>query len=786
MSSLFIVESPAKCKKIQGFLGPGWTVVATMGHIRALDDNLDAVGIDRDFDAKYAFLKEKAKAIASLKDAAKGKTRIFLASDDDREGEAISFSVAVLLGLPPATTPRVVFHEITKDAIQKAVASPRTLDMNRVNAQQARAILDMMVGFTISPLLWKYVGSALSAGRCQTPALRLLVDREREIRSFASETSWRVAGTWCAATFSMKADMIEDLENQESAENYLENLHDDAGGLVDSADTFPRSAAPPKPLITSTLQQEASALFSMQPKATMSSAQRLYENGYITYMRTDSPTLSEDAIKEVTAWISKEFGVEYLGSSKKAKAAAPVAAQEAHEAIRPTHVETTDLPVTEDWSAIDKKVYKLIWQRTVQSLMAASRGEERIVKFHATGDPGEFVWQASWKRTTFPGWKRIGQAAVNLDEEETVAAEDAAIWKEVSKIKPQDPLTWTTLTAEPHETKAPTRHTEATLVRELERRGIGRPSTFANLVGTLIEKAYATKEDKPHTEVEVKHLSLAKPGVWPPTTTLTKKKVGAEKQKMSPTTLGLSVHDFCIKEFPHLFEYKFTEAMETRLDTVAKGDEEWKALCRDTWASYKEKWTALNKGKSTAEGGAHGPRHFGEIKAIQTKKGPLLLQEAENKDNTVFFGWPPGVSFQEITEEQVVTFIQEKKALLASSSLGTHKGQPIYKKSGPFGVYAEWTGTKVPFTEEDTFETIVKKLEEKGKNSVHTLGPFEFRNGPYGLFMFKKDLVGKARKFVSLPQGLDPKALTETAAVKIYQTGLQTKAKAKNFGNAQK
>ena len=761
-------------------MGPGWTVVATMGHIRALDDNLDAVGIERDFEAKYAFLKEKAKAIASLKDAAKGKTRIFLASDDDREGEAISFSVAVLLGLPTATTPRVVFHEITKDAIQKAVSSPRTLDMNRVNAQQARAILDMMVGFTISPLLWKYVGSGLSAGRCQTPALRLLVDREREIRSFASETSWRVAGTWSFGP----AHMIEDLENQESAENYLENLHDDAGGIVDSAETFPRSAAPPKPLITSTLQQEASALFSMQPKTTMSSAQRLYENGYITYMRTDSPILSEDAIKEVTAWISKEFGVEYLGSStKKAKAAAPVAAQEAHEAIRPTHVETVDLPSAEDWSAIDRKIYKLIWQRTVQSLMAASRGEERIVKFHATGDPGEFVWQASWKRTTFPGWKRIGQAAVNLDEEETAAAEDAVKWKEVSALKPQDPLTWYTLTAEPHETKAPTRYTEATLVRELERRGIGRPSTFANLVGTLMEKEYATKEDKPAIEVDVKHLSLVKPGVWPPTTSVQKKKVGAEKQKMSPTTLGLSVHDFCIKEFSHLFEYKFTEAMETRLDSVAKGDEQWKGLCRDTWGSYKEKWTALSKGKSTVEGAAHGARQFGEFKAVQTKKGPLLLKEAENKEETVFFGWPPGLSFQEITEEQVITFIGEKMKQLEGSSLGTYKGQHIYKKLGPFGVYAEWTGTKVPFTEEDTFETIVKKLEDKGKNAVHSLGPFEFRTGPYGLFMFKKDLVGKARKFVSLPEGLDPKALTEVAAVKIYQTGLQMKAKAKNFGD---
>ena len=272
--SLCIVESPAKCGKIQGFLGPGWKVVATMGHIRALEETVDAVGIDRDFQPRYTFIKEKGKAMSGIKEAAKSAHTIFLAADDDREGEAIAYSVAVLLNLDPAKTPRAVFHEITKEAVTKAVANPRRLDMNRVDAQQARAVLDMMVGFTISPILWKCVGPALSAGRCQTPALRLLVDREREITTFSAQTSWRISGDWTAtaAGLTFPASLYDELEDEESAMNFLENIHADTRGEVLSTKTAPRTAAPPKPLITSTLQQEASAIFSYQPKSTMKSA----------------------------------------------------------------------------------------------------------------------------------------------------------------------------------------------------------------------------------------------------------------------------------------------------------------------------------------------------------------------------------------------------------------------------------------------------------------------------------------------------------------------------------
>ena len=793
MSSLLIVESPAKCQKIQGFLGAGWRVIATMGHIRSLEEDLGAVGLDRDFEARFQWIKEKSKAIAQIKDAAAAATTIYLASDDDREGEAISFSVATLLKLNPATTPRAVFREITESAVKAAVANPRRLDMNRVNAQQARAVLDMMVGFTISPLLWKYVGPALSAGRCQTPALRLIVDQEKTILAHTVSTAWKIKGTWSHSA-PFEAMMTEELEDEESSQNYLENIHEDKDGLVKSAVTKPTTEQPPKPLITSTLQQEASATMSLQPKRTMQIAQRLYEAGHITYMRTDSEILSEEAKTAAANWVRTTFGEEYIASGTPApkkskvkttrkedgtasKSTSGTAPQEAHEAIRPTHFELTELPANEDWTAPDRKLYKLIWSRATQSIMAAAKGEQRTVEFVAVGDPMEFLWRAVWKRQLFPGWRKIGAAATNLDEEEP--EEINAAWAAAEALKEGDKLEWSMLEAWPHDSKPAARFTEATLVRELEKRGIGRPSTFAALVGTVLDKGYAEKRDTPAREVTSVQLRLS-PGQWPPTKTLVPKKVGAEKQKLAPTALGRSVLEFCVKEFEGLFNYDFTRTMESRLDQIAEGAESWKQLCRDTWGSYKEKYETLKGGQGTAAAGPARQRMFaGSIKAVQSKKGPLLLKEdPANKDNTVFYGWPEKKSFQEITEADVAAFLAAK---VQPTGIGQHNGKDIVKKSGPYGTYAECDGIRVPWTAEDTAETLAAKLEAKPKTALHTLGAFEFRTGPYGVFMFKKDLKGAARKFVNVPSGVDPKALTQEAAIKIYQTGLQQKAKGQAY-----
>jgi DNA topoisomerase I len=795
MVNLVIVESPAKCSKIQGFLGAGWIVQATYGHIRALKEDLDAVGLDRDFEASYMFLKEKAKSISNLKEAAKKADTIYLASDDDREGEAIAYSVAVLLGLNPATTPRAVFHEITATAVRQAVANPRFIDMNRVNAQQARSILDMMVGFTISPLLWNYVGPALSAGRCQTPALRLLCEREQQIQQFAAQTVWKLTGTWQTQTngFGFPGTLKDELEDKESAVNYLENIHEDSSATVFSADTKAWSESAPKPLITSTLQQEVSALYGCPPKRTMIIAQRLYEQGHITYMRTDHAVLSEEAKGIAEAMVAKMYGETYVNKTAKKVSkgqGAPVGAQEAHEAIRPTHFDMVMLPCDEKWDDTERKVYRLIWARSLQSVMTPCKGDERIVTFLANGDPGEFPWEAKWRRTTFPGWRRVGLSTAQLDETEVQAEADAvqATWIQAISLRQGDKLTWKSLEAAPVTSKPPPRYNEATLVRELEKKGIGRPSTYASLVGTLLEKKYSEKKDTPATPTTIVSYVLNALGQWPPKETKVTKQLGAEKDKMVPTPLGQSLLAFCLREFKELFEYDFTAHMESRLDKIAQGEETWKQVCRDTWNSYKDHYAELKTTKKGSKGAelkaerlaqaASKVKEFSNgIKAVIGRKGPIILKEdsSGDKEKTKFYGWPEGVDFQTITEEQVLAFIQSVENP-TPSSWGSYNGIPIVVKKGPHGYYAQAGSLNVKVANGDTAEMLQQRFEEKAKASLHTLGEFEFRQGQYGPFMYKKPSGGKKPQFVSLPEGLDPKSLTLEAAERIYTNGLQQKS----------
>jgi DNA topoisomerase-1 len=796
MVNLVIVESPAKCSKIQGFLGPGWKVLATYGHIRALQENLEAVGLERDFEANYMFLKEKAKSMSNLKEAAKDASTIYLASDDDREGEAIAYSVALLLGLNPATTPRAVFHEITANAVKQAVANPRLIDMNRVNAQQARSILDMMVGFTISPLLWSYVGPALSAGRCQTPALRLLCEREEEIQKFTSQTVWKVKGQWqnAKSEFQFPTVLKDELEDKDSAMNFLENIHDDSAGTILNAVTKPWSEQAPKPLITSTLQQECSALYSIPPKKTMMIAQRMYEQGHITYMRTDHASLSEEARAEAQAMAKKLYGDAYVQPSetkpKQTKTKeAPVQAQEAHEAIRPTHFDTVMLPPCDNaWDALDQKVYRLIWARALQSTMVPCKGDERVLMFVADGDPGEFPWEAKWRRTTFAGWRRVGLSSVQLDETEEQQQADAvqATWIQAISLREGDKLVWKSLEATPVTSKPPPRYNEATLVRELEKKGIGRPSTYASLVGTLLEKHYADKKDSPANPVQIASFLLQTLGQWPPKEDKVTKQMGAEKDKMIPTPLGFSILQFCTREFKQLFEYDFTAQMETRLDRIAQGQEPWKQVCRDTWNSYKDHYAELKTTKKGSKGAelkaqrqaqtASKLKEFSNgLKAVFAKKGPVLLKEDEdgNKDKTKFYGWPEGIDFADMTEAKALEFLQ---SLQNPTAWGTYNGVPIVVKKGPHGHYAQCGTLNVKVLDGETAESIQQKLEEKSKTTLHSLGEFEFRQGQYGPFMYKKPAKGKKPVFVSLPEGLDPKTLTAEAAERIYQNGIQQKS----------
>jgi DNA topoisomerase-1 len=806
-SSLVIVESPAKCKKIAGFLGPGFTVLATMGHIRALDEDLDAVGLERDFEPRFHFLAEKSKATKPILEAAKSATKIYLAADDDREGEAIAYSVACLLKRDPLTCPRAVFHEITATAVRNAVQNPRLIDMNRVFAQQARSVLDMMVGFTISPVLWKHVARTLSAGRCQTPALRLVYDREQLINSHTSSTTWGLQGEFQTEKgFTFTGKMDDDLEDQDSAVNYMENIHVSNEATVKGVVQKPWTANPPKPLITSTLQQEASALHGTNPKSTMKIAQALYEAGHITYMRTDHAVLSEEAIQNAHNYIRESHGEAYIGtaahcrsspakeedSSKskpkaKGKAQPSAMAQEAHEAIRPTHMEHQDLPG--DWTPLDRKIYALIWRRAVQACMSPAKGQTRTATFVMKEDADEFTWSSSWKMTEFQGWQILG-ATAKLDDDsddeivghgrQSTRGENSSAnqWKQSLLLKEGTHLTWSSIQANPKTSKSSPRFTEATLIRELEHKGIGRPSTFASLVETLFDKKYVERKDIPGTKANHTTLTL-KPTEWPPVATTKQVPQGAEKNKLVPTALGESVLTFCVREFPQLFNYDFTAQMEARLDAVAKGDEMWKNVCRDTWASYKDRYEALMD-KASLPSNSDKVKDFGNgLKAVLSKNGLVLVQESSDASSSPktkgkkasFYSFPEGYTLQNITEEVARNHIQS----LQENKLGMWNGSEIVKKNGRFGMYIQCGSINLPYVESEPLEIIYEKLRNRqaSMDGQVRVGGYVFAKGQYGPYMFKDGL--KTKQFVGIPDTIDPKKLSLADAEALYKQCLEVK-----------
>jgi DNA topoisomerase-1 len=774
--------------------------MASMGHLRALVPALESVGITREFEPTYEWIKEKAATIKALKEAAKEATEIYVAADDDREGEFIAYSVCLLLKLNPKTVKRAVFHEITEAAIQHAIHHPRHMDMNRVHAQQARSMLDMMIGFTMSPLLWKYVAPSLSAGRCQTPALRLVVEREDAIQSFQATSSWKLTAMMrplsapSSAPFGITMD--DELEDEESAQNYLELVHATPHATVLHTSTKPWTESAPDPLMTSTLQQQASALFHMNPQSTMRIAQSLYEAGHITYMRTDQAVLSEDVKREAREWVTTNVGPTYISPedlkpakdlkaagdlkpAKDIKAAGDlkeaVAAQQAHEAIRPTHI--TTLQAGKD--AQEQKIYRLIWQRTVQSVMSSARGETDHMTCRIDE---EFRWSTSWRRTIHEGWKRIGQVA-NLDQEDDEKEKEVPRYS----LTPGDRLEWTTMKAEPKETKAQGRYTEAQLVRALETHGIGRPSTFASLLSVIQEKKYVECVDLPPRPVPVKEWSLI-PHQWPPTSTSLVKQVGAEKKKMVPTPLGRAALHFLLTHMEDLFAYTFTAHMERRLDAIAEGEEEGATLLADTWRSYQDRYEGLlqdPKGLQGPQGqqGQQGQqdhvkrRTFSEgLLAVQTKKGPLLLKEGATKADTVFYGWPKKATWDSLTDEEAHAFVKSHQEL--GETLGEWKGTPMIRKKGKFGEYVQWGAISVSLVQGESLEALQARLEAKeagGSAVLATFASYVIRNGPYGPYIMKTSVQKK--QYVSLPKGVDPAALTEKEVAALYQLGLQSKKK---------
>ena len=798
---LVVVESPAKCGKIQGYLGAGYRVVATMGHIRALAESLDAVGIETDWTPTYRELETKKEAIARLRSAAASADEVIVATDDDREGEGIGFHVCVVLSLNPAVTKRIVFHEITEQAITEAVRSPRRLDLHKVAAQQARAMVDLLVGFTISRVLWSRVAPKLSAGRCQTPALRLVVERDALIEAHRAAASWHLSlsvGLPTSPSLSpLLARAVEDVRDEASALAVLERLRGKPEVSVLSAVETVSTSAAPKPLITSTLQQEASSLHGLSPKTTMMAAQKLYEAGHITYMRTDQPVLSAEAVATIRDWVTVKHGPTYLGKEsgmnsvgKPTKAAKPKdakpkdakpkdakpkdtkpEAQAAHEAIRPTHCEKPDVGVED---SVQKTVYALIWRRAVQSQMAAALTDVRKATLICVADPDR-RYAVEQTKSHFLGWRVL----------ERSVAEDPAYAAWAVHLVAGAHLTWTSVAADEHFTKPKPRYTEASLIKELEDKGIGRPSTFASLVETIQDREYVEKTSVEGRTQDSQHLVLdSRPSSWPPVKRVESHTVGAEKNKMRATALGRSVAEVLVRDYGDLFAYTFTAEMEGKLDAVAKGEVEWKTVLQSTWDMYKERYAAATATATVSLGpGSLGPKQrllAPGLKVIQSKKGPLYVREGATKeDKAVFAALGPGQTYETATAEQAeAAFAAKSEGGGAKGELlGNVEGFDVWKKRGPYGAYAEWNGQRLSVKPDMTLEDIVAALKAKAEIPAFSrvVGEYTIKRGPYGLYFYKHK--NKKMTCLTFPPSLNAETVAATDMTALYSATLAAKRK---------
>ena len=749
MTKLLIVESPAKCKKIQGYLGTGWRVQATMGHIRALKEDLTAIGFKADatkqsWKPTYELIASKRDAIAGLKKAATG-AEVYLGSDDDREGEAIAWHTCHILGLDPATVKRVIFHEITEKALKHAVANPTLLDMDKFHAQQARTMLDMLIGFTLSPCLWRSVGysAGLSAGRCQTPALRIIYDRDRAIEGHSATAHWNLQAVSGSDTENLIWKGVKE-ETEESVTVILKALANQKPQVLTVQDRQERisTSQPPKPFITSSLQQEASTRLSMNPKITMRFAQTLYESGHITYMRTDNPIMSEEAVAEAGAIVESRWGAEYRGSSsvKQKKAKAPVNLQGAHEGIRPTHFDITTVDGQEG------RLYELIWKRSIQSVMAAEQRD--CVKLVAN----PYMLETTWDRTRFAGYKILD---AKPDEE----AAETAIYEARRSLVVGQTLPWKAFTATEVYTKPPSRFTEASLIRDLESRGIGRPSTYATLVETVLERGYVEKATIAAVAVTIRGLEL-KAGAAMPKQTNRTEKAGGEKDKLRTTALGRKVIEWLLEKFGDMLEYDFTANMEKQLDGVAAGSVEWPYILEKTWTQYAGRYKEIMSSPGTNK--APSSKEFGDgYKLVLTKKGPLFVLETDGQ-KIRFAPLPAGLSSDEATRADA----EEAFAAVEGDCLGTVEGAPVVRKKGPYGYYVCWKDQRVSCKADETLEEIGPRLTVVTVD--HTIGPYKVRRGQYGLYMYKTG--GKAKPvFVSLPDTTDYAALTVEGAEQLYK-----------------
>jgi DNA topoisomerase I len=763
IDNLVIVESPAKAKTIEKFLGKDFRVISSYGHIRDLAKKNSGVDIEKDFTPNYEIPKEKAKVVSELRKAALEAKTVWIASDEDREGEAIAWHLATVLKLDLATTKRIVFHEITKDAITNAIENPRTIDMNLVNSQQARRILDRLVGFEISPVLWKKVQPSLSAGRVQSVAVRLIVEREREMISFKSESSFRVTGVFSKETTDknnniIKAEASKRFQDETEARKFLE-LCGNAAYSVSGVTVKPGTRSPAPPFTTSTLQQEAYRKLGFSVAQTMAVAQKLYEAGKITYMRTDSTNLSKLALAKSREVIISEFGEKY--SKTRQFKTKTKGAQEAHEAIRPAYPDTPAVAGNPN----EKKLYELIWKRTIASQMADAEVEKTTISIDMNNTPLKF--SATGEVIKFDGFLKVYMESSdqeNGDEERYV----------IPVVKKGMPLYYSSMTATQKFTIPPPRYTEASLVKKLEELGIGRPSTYAPTISTIQNRGYVSREDRPGEKRQIKILNLENGKV----TATTKQEVaGKEKSKLFPQDIGMIVNDFLMENFSDIVDYNFTAEVEEQFDEIAMGDLKWAVMLHNFYVPFHKTIENTLEKKDRKTGSRILGNHPETGEAVSVRMGRFgPIAQIGNPDN----GSKP--RFASLTKNQLLETITLDEALnlfRLPRSLGMHEGEEMVVGVGKFGPYIRFKGkfyslkkgVDDPYevTIERALEIISEKNESEKNKVIKDFGEIMVLNGRYGPYLTKD------KQNYRLPKGTDAQKLTREMCLEIIGKSDKTK-----------
>ena len=755
--NLVIVESPAKAKTIQNFLGKDFVVMSSFGHIRDLNEKKLSIDVENGFVPEYEISPDKKKVVSDLKKAASKAQSVWLASDEDREGEAIAWHLATTLGLDPAQTKRIVFHEITKNAIQEAVKNPRTINMNLVNAQQARRVLDRLVGFELSPLLWKKVQRGLSAGRVQSVALKLIVDREREIMAFSSEAFYRVEATFEIDGSRVKGLLDTRFKTIEEARKFLEDSIGDIYTIasVNKKDGVRASAAP---FTTSTLQQEASRKLHFPVSRTMRIAQSLYERGLITYMRTDSTNLSSLAVNTAKKYIVENFGAEY--SRPRQYKTKTKGAQEAHEAIRPTYLENTGIEGT----AEEKKLYALIWKRTIASQMTEARTEGTTVKISQQKRSEQYTVQAT--RIVFDGFLKVYMESTDDEEEQQEQIiPQLAVGQQATAVE---------INADCKFTVPPLRYSEATLVKKLEELGIGRPSTYSTIINTLTKgKGYVTETDAPGEKRAVRNLCLRDGIISEVSETET---IGSEKRKFIPQEIGIVVSDYLAENFKNIMDYDFTARVEEDFDKIAEGKMEWNSQIASFYAPFHAKVSdaVAEKAYSSRIERVLGkdPASGEEIVAKFGQYGPYVRKgDGENRQ---YANLASGQFIETITLEEALKLFELPR------TVGEYNGSAIIVTKGKFGPYLKHDGRNVALPKGKdplaiSLDECIALIDENDKKTAVSNVIAEFPdadisiiNGRYGAY------IKHAGNNYRLPKGSDPATLTEQDCKAIIEQGAPT------------